>query len=138
MLLPLLSDTWPLSPPSPVGLTGFLFLNVRQMMTGRNIFVAGLVRYWHFFFFFLPLKKLSPVPLTMPFPSISFTPSTTLLFVLDQTRTRGSRLNIIIVAEGAIDKNGKPITSEEIKEVSIHEAREALDAIPPAPFPGGF
>ena len=33
-------------------------------------------------FFFLPLKKLSPVPLTMPFPSISFTPSTTLLFVL--------------------------------------------------------
>uniref|UniRef100_A0A8C0R070 6-phosphofructokinase n=1 Tax=Canis lupus dingo TaxID=286419 RepID=A0A8C0R070_CANLU len=36
-----------------------------------------------------------------------------------ETRTRGSRLNIIIVAEGAIDKNGKPITSEEIKELVV-------------------
>ncbi|KAJ6654750.1 hypothetical protein lerEdw1_006613 [Lerista edwardsae] len=37
-----------------------------------------------------------------------------------QTRTRGSRLNIIIVAEGAIDKHGKAITSEDIKTVGTH------------------
>ncbi|KAG8514089.1 ATP-dependent 6-phosphofructokinase, muscle type, partial [Galemys pyrenaicus] len=41
---------------------------------------------------------------------------------LSETRTRGSRLNIIIVAEGAIDKNGKPITSEDIKNVSMSAA----------------
>lgn len=37
-----------------------------------------------------------------------------------QTRSRGTRLNIIIVAEGAIDRHGKPITSSFVKEVSIH------------------
>lgn len=64
---------------------------------------------------------------------------TALLFALDQTRTRGSRLNIIIVAEGAIDKNGKPITSEDIKNVSRNEAREALATIPrPRPLPSDF
>uniref|UniRef100_A0A8C5BMU8 ATP-dependent 6-phosphofructokinase n=1 Tax=Gadus morhua TaxID=8049 RepID=A0A8C5BMU8_GADMO len=31
--------------------------------------------------------------------------------LLVQTRSRGTRLNIIIVAEGAIDRHGKPITS---------------------------
>ncbi|XP_044534327.1 ATP-dependent 6-phosphofructokinase, muscle type isoform X3 [Gracilinanus agilis] len=36
---------------------------------------------------------------------------------LTETRCRGSRLNIIIVAEGAIDKQGKPITSESIKNL---------------------
>lgn len=56
-----------------------------------------------------------------------FLPLTTFLSVLDQTRTRGSRLNIIIVAEGAIDKHGKPITSEDIKNVSMNEAGEFLD-----------
>lgn len=35
-----------------------------------------------------------------------------------QTRSRGTRLNIIIVAEGAIDRHGKPITSSFVKEVS--------------------
>lgn len=35
-----------------------------------------------------------------------------------QTRDGGSRLNIIIVAEGAIDKHGKAITSDNIKDVS--------------------
>ena len=35
-----------------------------------------------------------------------------------QTRVGGSRLNIIIVAEGAIDKHGKAITSDDIKSVS--------------------
>lgn len=34
-----------------------------------------------------------------------------------QTRSRGSRLNIIIIAEGAIDRNGKPITSNYVKDV---------------------
>ncbi|KAF0885007.1 ATP-dependent 6-phosphofructokinase, muscle type isoform X1 [Crocuta crocuta] len=38
---------------------------------------------------------------------------------LTETRTRGSRLNIIIVAEGAIDKTGKPITSEDIKNLVV-------------------
>uniref|UniRef100_A0A9L0RZY5 ATP-dependent 6-phosphofructokinase n=1 Tax=Equus caballus TaxID=9796 RepID=A0A9L0RZY5_HORSE len=38
---------------------------------------------------------------------------------LSETRTRGSRLNIIIVAEGAIDRNGKPITSESIKDLVV-------------------
>uniref|UniRef100_A0A4W2GHY0 ATP-dependent 6-phosphofructokinase n=2 Tax=Bos TaxID=9903 RepID=A0A4W2GHY0_BOBOX len=38
---------------------------------------------------------------------------------LSETRNRGSRLNIIIVAEGAIDKNGKPITSEDIKNLVV-------------------
>lgn len=45
MLLALISGTWPLSPLSPVGPTGFLFLSVRRMMPGRSIFVAGSARY---------------------------------------------------------------------------------------------
>ncbi|KAK2886213.1 ATP-dependent 6-phosphofructokinase, platelet type isoform X3 [Channa argus] len=35
---------------------------------------------------------------------------------LSATRSRGSRLNIIIVAEGAIDRHGKPITSSIVKD----------------------
>uniref|UniRef100_W5MK89 ATP-dependent 6-phosphofructokinase n=1 Tax=Lepisosteus oculatus TaxID=7918 RepID=W5MK89_LEPOC len=38
---------------------------------------------------------------------------------LSETRGRGSRLNVIIVAEGAIDKNGKPITSECVKNLVV-------------------
>ncbi|XP_025035259.1 ATP-dependent 6-phosphofructokinase, muscle type isoform X2 [Pelodiscus sinensis] len=38
---------------------------------------------------------------------------------LTETRGRGSRLNIIIVAEGAINKQGKPITSEDIKNLVV-------------------
>ncbi|XP_069509552.1 ATP-dependent 6-phosphofructokinase, muscle type isoform X1 [Ambystoma mexicanum] len=38
---------------------------------------------------------------------------------LTETRGRGSRLNIIIVAEGAIDLNGKAITSEDIKNLVV-------------------
>uniref|UniRef100_A0A8D1M053 6-phosphofructokinase n=1 Tax=Sus scrofa TaxID=9823 RepID=A0A8D1M053_PIG len=37
---------------------------------------------------------------------------------LGETRSRGSRLNIIIIAEGAIDRHGKPITSRYVKDVS--------------------
>lgn len=40
-------------------------------------------------------------------------------FVDLQSRTKGSRLNIIIVAEGAIDSHGKPISSTYIKDVSF-------------------
>lgn len=70
------------------------------------------------------------------FPSIGFIPLTIFLFVLDQTRTRGSRLNIIIVAEGAIDKNGKPITSEDVKNVSMNEVRDVSNILPkPGPIP---
>lgn len=36
---------------------------------------------------------------------------------LSENRARKKRLNIIIVAEGAIDTQNKPITSEQIKEV---------------------
>ncbi|KAH0623935.1 hypothetical protein JD844_007145 [Phrynosoma platyrhinos] len=35
------------------------------------------------------------------------------------TRSRGSRLNIIIIAEGAIDRNGKPITSSYVKDLVV-------------------
>uniref|UniRef100_A0AAQ4P402 6-phosphofructokinase type B n=1 Tax=Gasterosteus aculeatus aculeatus TaxID=481459 RepID=A0AAQ4P402_GASAC len=36
---------------------------------------------------------------------------------LEGSRTKGSRLNIIILAEGAIDTNGKPITSTYVKDL---------------------
>ena len=39
------------------------------------------------------------------------------LFIV-QSRSRGSRLNIIIVAEGAIDRQGQPISSDFVKDVS--------------------
>ncbi|XP_014814773.1 PREDICTED: ATP-dependent 6-phosphofructokinase, muscle type [Calidris pugnax] len=38
---------------------------------------------------------------------------------LTETRLGGSRLNIIIVAEGAVDKHGKAITSDEIKTLVV-------------------
>ncbi|KAM6934429.1 ATP-dependent 6-phosphofructokinase, liver type [Xenentodon cancila] len=38
---------------------------------------------------------------------------------LEGSRTKGSRLNIIIVAEGAIDSNGKPISSTYIKDLVV-------------------
>lgn len=40
------------------------------------------------------------------------------MFVIVQIRSRGSRLNIIIVAEGAIDRQGRHITSDFVKDVS--------------------
>lgn len=39
-----------------------------------------------------------------------------------QSRTTGSRLNIIIIAEGAIDVNGKPISSTYVKDVSCRSS----------------
>uniref|UniRef100_A0A7N6A4R6 ATP-dependent 6-phosphofructokinase n=1 Tax=Anabas testudineus TaxID=64144 RepID=A0A7N6A4R6_ANATE len=38
---------------------------------------------------------------------------------LSETRSRGVRLNIIIVAEGAIDREGEPITSECVKDLVV-------------------
>ncbi|CAH2989379.1 unnamed protein product [Chilo suppressalis] len=38
---------------------------------------------------------------------------------LEQERKSGQRLNIIIVAEGAIDREGKPITAELVKKVVV-------------------
>ncbi|XP_033841546.1 ATP-dependent 6-phosphofructokinase, platelet type isoform X4 [Periophthalmus magnuspinnatus] len=38
---------------------------------------------------------------------------------LSATRSRGTRLNIIIVAEGAIDRHGKPITSSLVKDLVV-------------------
>ncbi|KAK2105444.1 hypothetical protein P7K49_014958 [Saguinus oedipus] len=44
-------------------------------------------------------------------------------------RARKKRLNIIIVAEGAIDTQNKPITSEKIKEQTQAVARVATHAL---------
>ncbi|XP_074768040.1 ATP-dependent 6-phosphofructokinase, liver type isoform X4 [Athene noctua] len=38
---------------------------------------------------------------------------------LGETRSRGSRLNIIIIAEGAIDRSGKPISSNYVKDLVV-------------------
>ncbi|KAG7526728.1 ATP-dependent 6-phosphofructokinase, platelet type-like isoform X4 [Solea senegalensis] len=38
---------------------------------------------------------------------------------LSATRSRGSRLNIIIVAEGALDRHGKAITSSYVKDLVV-------------------
>ncbi|XP_028288486.1 ATP-dependent 6-phosphofructokinase, platelet type isoform X6 [Parambassis ranga] len=40
---------------------------------------------------------------------------------LSATRSRGTRLNIIIVAEGAIDRHGKPITSSFVKDLVVKQ-----------------
>lgn len=41
-----------------------------------------------------------------------------IFWLIFQQRARGSRLNVIIVAEGAISRDGKPITSDQIKKAS--------------------
>ncbi|XP_017394141.1 ATP-dependent 6-phosphofructokinase, liver type isoform X2 [Cebus imitator] len=38
---------------------------------------------------------------------------------LGETRSRGSRLNIIIIAEGAVDRHGKPISSSYVKDLVV-------------------
>ncbi|XP_075210632.1 ATP-dependent 6-phosphofructokinase isoform X3 [Lycorma delicatula] len=43
---------------------------------------------------------------------------------LEQERKAGQRLNIIIVAEGAIDTEGKPITAENIKQVVVDNLKQ--------------
>ncbi|XP_053620688.1 ATP-dependent 6-phosphofructokinase isoform X1 [Plodia interpunctella] len=43
---------------------------------------------------------------------------------LQQERKSGQRLNIIIVAEGAIDREGKPITAELVKKVVVDNLQQ--------------
>ncbi|KAI1891179.1 hypothetical protein AGOR_G00162270 [Albula goreensis] len=45
---------------------------------------------------------------------------------LMETRGRGSRLNVIIVAEGAMDRHGKPITSDNIKNKLGYDTRATI------------
>ncbi|XP_015448941.1 ATP-dependent 6-phosphofructokinase, platelet type isoform X2 [Pteropus alecto] len=45
----------------------------------------------------------------------------TMCVKLSENRARKKRLNIIIVAEGAIDNQNKPITSEQIKELVVKQ-----------------
>ncbi|KAK4807358.1 hypothetical protein QYF61_014889 [Mycteria americana] len=56
----------------------------------------------------------APAGASSPSPSLSSPPISP-----PQTRLGGSRLNIIIVAEGAIDKHGKAITSDDIKTLVV-------------------
>ncbi|CAH0546399.1 unnamed protein product [Brassicogethes aeneus] len=41
-----------------------------------------------------------------------------------QERQNGQRLNIIIVSEGAIDREGKPITAEQVKKVVVDNLQQ--------------
>ncbi|XP_043592089.1 ATP-dependent 6-phosphofructokinase isoform X1 [Bombus pyrosoma] len=41
-----------------------------------------------------------------------------------QERLTGQRLNIIIVAEGAIDRNGQPITAEKVRKVVVDKLQQ--------------
>ncbi|XP_039280155.1 ATP-dependent 6-phosphofructokinase [Nilaparvata lugens] len=43
---------------------------------------------------------------------------------LEMERSAGQRLNIIIIAEGAIDRNGQPITSEKVKQVVVDRLKQ--------------
>ncbi|KAJ8688263.1 hypothetical protein QAD02_024058 [Eretmocerus hayati] len=43
---------------------------------------------------------------------------------LIQERLTGQRLNIIIVAEGAVDRNGDPITAEKVKKVVVDKLQQ--------------
>uniref|UniRef100_A0A182P3I4 ATP-dependent 6-phosphofructokinase n=1 Tax=Anopheles epiroticus TaxID=199890 RepID=A0A182P3I4_9DIPT len=43
---------------------------------------------------------------------------------LTQERSAGQRLNIIIVSEGAIDRDGNPITAEKVKQVVVDRLQQ--------------
>ncbi|XP_069704189.1 ATP-dependent 6-phosphofructokinase isoform X2 [Periplaneta americana] len=43
---------------------------------------------------------------------------------LQQERSTGQRLNIIIVAEGAIDRDGEPITAEKVRQVVVENLQQ--------------
>ncbi|XP_008216750.1 ATP-dependent 6-phosphofructokinase isoform X2 [Nasonia vitripennis] len=43
---------------------------------------------------------------------------------LEQERLTGQRLNIIIVAEGALDRNGDPITAEKVRQVVVEKLQQ--------------
>lgn len=44
--------------------------------------------------------------------------------LLYQERNAGQRLNIIIVAEGAIDRDGNPITAELVRQTVVRELNQ--------------
>uniref|UniRef100_UPI003AB0D2FF phosphofructokinase, muscle b isoform X6 n=1 Tax=Centroberyx gerrardi TaxID=166262 RepID=UPI003AB0D2FF len=55
---------------------------------------------------------------------------------LTEQRGRGSRLNIVIVAEGAMDRHGKPISCDDIKQGSrmgVEAVMALLEATPETP-----
>lgn len=60
------------------------------------------------------------------------------MFAVVQSRSRGSRLNIIIVAEGAIDRQGQPITSGFVKDVSRAQFQTDAEGKPEAGPAGGY
>lgn len=41
-----------------------------------------------------------------------------------QERNAGQRLNIIIVSEGAIDREGNPITAEQVKKIVVDKLNQ--------------
>lgn len=41
-----------------------------------------------------------------------------------QERAAGQRLNIIIISEGAIDRDGKPITAEQVRQVVVDKLQQ--------------
>ncbi|XP_071648019.1 ATP-dependent 6-phosphofructokinase isoform X3 [Temnothorax longispinosus] len=43
---------------------------------------------------------------------------------LEQERLTGQRLNIIIVAEGAVDRNGDPITAEKVRKIVVDKLQQ--------------
>lgn len=55
---------------------------------------------------------------------LNFVQSDLFLFCEFQERTAGQRLNIIIVSEGAIDRNGQPITAEMVKQVVVDNLKQ--------------
>lgn len=59
------------------------------------------------------------------------------VLVVVQSRSRGSRLNIIIVAEGAIDREGQHISSEFVKDVSTAQSLTDAEGEPEAGPTGG-
>ena len=44
--------------------------------------------------------------------------------IVAQERLTGQRLNIIIVAEGAVDRNGDPITAEKVRQVVVEKLQQ--------------
>lgn len=73
---------------------------------------------WHYF------SPFGPMSVFYPCLYVFFCFWRIDIVVMMQTRSRGTRLNIIIVAEGALDRHGKPITSSIVKDVSTSSQRK--------------
>ncbi len=46
------------------------------------------------------------------------------MILVIQERAAGQRLNIIIISEGAIDRDGKPITAEQVRQVVVENLQQ--------------